>query len=116
VQHLPQQLADLYAEARNCMTVSAFTAAVLTARKLLMNVAVHLGASEGDKFVAYVDHLVSKGYVPPNATIWVDHIRKKGNEANHEIRLMERPDAEDLLTFIEMILKLVFEYPGRVPT
>jgi hypothetical protein len=30
--------------------------------------------------------------------------------------LLERPgDAKDMATFMEMILKLVFEYPQRVP-
>jgi hypothetical protein len=42
------------------------------------------GAKEGLSFQAYVDHLSAKGYVPPNGKGWVDHIRKKGNEANHE--------------------------------
>lgn len=40
VGHLPASVAGLYKEARNCMSVSAFTASVLTTRKLLMNVAV----------------------------------------------------------------------------
>ena len=45
----------------------------------------------------------------------VDHIRKKGNEANHEIVLMEKEDAEDLLVFSEMLLKFIYEFPKRVP-
>jgi hypothetical protein len=116
VGHLPAEIASLYKEARNCMAVSSYTAAVLACRKLLMNVAVAQGAKEGDKFIAYVDHLASAGFVPPNARGWVDHIRKKSNEANHEIKLMGRADAEDLITFAEMLLKLVFEFPSRVPS
>jgi hypothetical protein len=115
VEHLPSQVATLYAEARNCMSVSAFTASVLATRKLLMNIAVTQGAPENDNFLNYVKFLADKGYVPPNATNWVDHIRKKGNEATHEIPAIQEPDAKDLLTFMEMILKLVFEYPNRVP-
>jgi hypothetical protein len=45
----------------------------------------------------------------------VDHIRQKGNEATHEIPSVSEADAKDLLTFMEMILKLVFEFPNRIP-
>jgi hypothetical protein len=115
VNHLPADVAGLYREARNCMVVSAFTASVLATRKLLMNVAVSQGAAPNGSFQSYVDFLATKGYVPPTAKGWVDHIRVKGNEATHEIPPITEPDAKDLLTFMEMILKLVFEFPNRVP-
>lgn len=47
VQNLPDQVATLYREARECVAVSAYTAAVLTCRKLLMHVAVAKGAGNG---------------------------------------------------------------------
>jgi hypothetical protein len=115
VEHLPSDIASLYAEARNCLSVAAPTASVLACRKLLMNVAVSQGADEGKNFTEYVTYLSDKGYVPPNASGWVDHIRKKGNEATHKIPQVSQADAQDLITFLEMILKLVFEFPNRVP-
>lgn len=115
VSHLPDDIAALYMEARNSVAARAYTASVLTCRKLLMNIAVAQGAEEGKTFLYYVEHLASKGYVPPNGRGWVDHIRKKGNEANHEILLMKRPDAEELILFTEMLLKFVYEFPNRVP-
>jgi hypothetical protein len=45
----------------------------------------------------------------------VDHIRKKGNEATHEIALMGQADAEELIGFTEMLLKFIYEFPARVP-
>jgi len=80
-----------------------------------MNIAVNNGAKEGASFVVYVEHLASAGFVPPNGRGWVDHIRKKGNEANHEIALMTRVDAEELLSFSEMLLKFIYEFPSRIP-
>jgi hypothetical protein len=115
VQHLPKDIESLYDEARVCCSSSAHTAAVLLLRKLLMNVAVHRGAPEGQSFISYVAYLATQGYVPPDGKVWVDHIRKKGNEANHEITLMEQADAEDLVTFSEMLLKFIYEFPKRVP-
>ena len=63
----------------------------------------------------YVDFLANSGYVPPNGRGWVDHIRKKGNEATHEIAVMSGADAKELLVFIEMLLKSIYEFPSRIP-
>jgi len=79
-----------------------------------MHIAVAKGAKAGDSFVSYVEYLASHNYVPPDAREWVDHIRTKGNEANHEIVIMKKGDAEDLLAFSEMLLKLIFEFPASI--
>lgn len=104
----------LYNEARDCTMVGANTAAVLLARKLLMNVAVQHGAQHGETFVDYVDYLSNNGFVPPNGRAWVDQIRKKGNEATHEIPQITQQDAQQILTFVEMLLKFVYEFPSMV--
>jgi hypothetical protein len=80
-----------------------------------MNIAVGEGAKEGQNFLQYVDYLATKGFVPPNGRHWVDHIRKKGNEANHEIALMKQQDAQELITFVEMLLRFIYEFPNIVP-
>lgn len=80
-----------------------------------MHVAVDQKAKPGMNFLDYVEYLASNGFVPPNGKGWVDHIRKKGNEANHEILLMSQEDAKDLVSFAEMLLKFVYEFPNRVP-
>lgn len=115
VEHLPTDIAALYNQARRCMSVAAYTATVLMARKILMHVAVNLGAPENQSFVKYVDYLASQGYAPPKGDVWIDHIRCVGNEANHEIKLSDRGEAELLLTFVEMLMKFMYEFPNRVP-
>src|ERR1035437_5059130 len=115
VEHVPDEVRALYDEARRCTADNAFTAAVLAIRKLLMHIAVNLGARENQSFMEYVQYLADNGYVPPNGKGWVDHIRRKGNEANHEIVLMTQGDAADLVNFTEMLLKFIYEFPGRVP-
>ena len=115
VQSLPKDLETLYDEARSCTAAGAYTPAVLATRKILMHIAVDKGAKEGESFQSYVEFLAEKGFVPPNGQGWVDHIRKKGNEANHEIRLMNAADAKDLLVFTEMLLRFDYEFPNRVP-
>ena len=115
VQHLPPDIQALYQESRNAVAAGAHTASVLASRKLLMSVAVAQGAPAGQSFMSYVEYLSNAGYIPPNGKVWVDHIRKKGNEATHEIQLMSAADAEELIAFAEMLLKFVFEFPSRVP-
>jgi hypothetical protein len=115
VQNVPEDLNTLYEEARKCTSQACYTAAVLSCRKILMNIAVDKGAEKNKAFIKYVDYLSDKGYVPPDGKHWVDHIRQKGNEANHEIELMTKEDAKDLLIFIEMLLKINYEFPNMIP-
>jgi hypothetical protein len=115
VQHVPEALNALYEEARRCTGQNCFTASVLVCRKMLMNIAVTQGAAEGLKFIEYVTYLSDQGYVPPNGKHWVDHIRRKGNEATHEIALMSDNDACELLGFVEMLLRFIYEFPKMVP-
>jgi Domain of unknown function (DUF4145) len=115
VEHVPSGLVDLYEEARRCTGEGCYTAAVLVCRKMLMNIAVQEKAAEGLKFIEYVQYLADKGYVPPNGKTWVDHIRKKGNEATHEIAIMRPEDAKELLGFVEMLLRFIYEFPNLIP-
>ena len=115
VKHVPEEVEKLYDEARRCTSSSAYTAAVMLCRKILMHLAVEQGAEKDKNFAYYVTYLSDKGFVPPHGKHWVDHIRKKGNEANHEILLMNRDDAKDIILFIEMLLKFIYEFPSMVP-
>lgn len=115
VEHLPTGVKELYKEARDSIAAGASTAAVLTCRKILMHVAVEQDAPKNKGFLEYVEYLADKGFVPPHGKGWVDHIRKIGNEANHEIKVMQPDDAKDLVTFVEMLLKFIYEMPRRVP-
>lgn len=104
----------LFEEARKCFSTSSFTSVVLACRKLLMHIAVSKGAPVGKLFIEYVEFLSTNNFIPPDAKDWVDHIRVKGNEANHEISIMEKSDAEDLISFAEMLLKIVYEFPANI--
>ena len=48
----------------------------------------------------------------PDGKEWVDHIRNVGNDANHEIIIMKNETSKELLTFMEMLLKIVYEFPN----
>ncbi len=80
-----------------------------------MHIAVEKGAPEGKPFVAYVKHLHDEHWLPPNAEPWVDSIRNVANEANHEIVVMRREDAESLLVLTDSMLQHIYELPKRLP-
>lgn len=114
LKYLPQEIENLYNEARNCISVNAYTSSVLSCRKLLMNVSVSKGAPLGKKFIEYVNFLDENHYTPPDSKEWVDHIRKTGNEATHDIPSIEKDDAIELLEFTEMLLRFMYEMPGKM--
>ena len=116
VGHVPEEVNHLYDEARRCMSVNCSTASAMTCRKILMNIAVDKGAKPNLHFREYVEYLAKNGYVSPDGKNWVAHIRDKGNEANHEIVPIARPEAEALITFVEVLLKTIYDFPKRLPT
>lgn len=109
-----KEVGELYEEARRCTSAQAYTAAVLACRKLLMHIAVEKGAQAGKPFIEYVEYLSDNHYVPTDAKEWVDQIRKRGNEANHEIVLMTQKDTEELIGFTEMLLRFIYEFPHKI--
>ena len=102
---------DLYEEARRCMSINAYTSVGMCCRKLLMHIAVDCGAKEGLKFIDYVDYLDKNSYIPINCKVWIDAIRNKGNDANHKIIILNRREAEQLISFIGMIINVIYEMP-----
>jgi hypothetical protein len=113
IDNLPKDILDLHNEIRDATAAGAYTAAVLAARKLLMHIAVELGAPTAQNFTAYVDYLVDNHYAPPNSKSWVDKIRQVGNEANHEIVIVGSVEATNIIKFIEMLLRFNYEFPAE---
>ena len=114
VEHLSDEIESLYIEARRTTSVGAYTSTVLTCRKILMHVAVDKGAGENLRFVQYVEYLAENNYIPEGSKNWVDYIRNRSNEANHEIEIMTPEDAEILISLTEMLLKIIYDYPSKV--
>jgi hypothetical protein len=112
VNSVPSEMNALYEEARRCISQNCYTATALLCRKMLMNIAVENGAKEGLGFVTYVDYLVEENHISPKWKPWVDHIRKRGNVANHQIALTGESDARDLLRLTSMLLKILYEVPN----
>lgn len=112
VKDVPDEVNSVYEEARSSFAAGAYTGVVLLCRKLLMHIATDLGANEGLRFVEYVEYLNDNHYARVRSDQWVDQIRQFGNQANHEIRINTKEEAQRIIKFCEMILKLNYEYPA----
>lgn len=107
--NIPEDVQRLYNEARKCFSVGAYSAVNMCCRKLLMHIAVECGADENLKFIEYVNYLDTENYIPKNSKKWVDIIRNKGNQTNHEINISDENDAKQLIKFIEILITLIYE-------
>ena len=116
VESLPHDINEIYGEIRKSTGLGAYTLAVLGCRKILMHIAMEKGAKQGLAFIDYVDYLVDQHFAPPNSKPWVDKIRTIGNEANHEIKIMSMNEATELVNFVEMLLKFIYEFPAKIGT
>lgn len=79
-----------------------------------MHIAVAKGAKENESFLSYVEFLKDEHFIPRDSEGWVDAIRKSGNDANHEIVIMSVQQGQQLVRFVEMLLKLVYEFPAEI--
>ena len=109
IEGLPENVLKAYKEARDCMSVNAFTSCELICRKILMHVAVEKGAKEGDSFTNYLSYLEEKGFITPPMKNWVDLIRQHGNKATHLLESPDKKRAESTIMFTAELLRLIYE-------
>ena len=109
-----KEIINLYNEARRAMSVDSHTAAAMCCRKLLVNMAVKKGAKAGDTFKGYVQYFLDNHYLHEDYKDWIGFIKDKGNDANHEIPEISRGDAEKMITFVGMLIKILYEFNAKM--
>jgi hypothetical protein len=115
IKELPDIVEKIYNECRSCFSHGCYTATIMLARKILMNLAVENDAEEGLNFFEYVEYLNDNNYIPPKGKDWVDYIRTQGNEANHEISIKEKEAAYAIIRFVEGLLRFNYEFNSLIP-
>lgn len=112
VSDLSELLGTVYDEARSAYSSGAYTGVALLCRKLLMHIAIELGAQENKRFIDYVNFLEEEKHITTRSKEWVDSIRTNGNASTHQMQIASKEEAEKMIKFSEMILKTNFEYPA----
>ena len=108
----PTNLAELYDEAAKSYAAGAYTATTMVCRKLLMAIACDKGETDGKKFTEYVDHITNKVLVFPDAKTPIDAIRTIGNEATHEVKIVNQPDATRAMKIVTYTLNTIYSLPA----
>lgn len=109
---LPADVATAWNEARDCLSVGAYTGTAMLCRKILFHVAVDEGLEPADAkgfaptFKACVDHLENEGIITARMRKWVEHVKDVGNEANHDLTAIDREGADRLATFVHQLLQM----------
>lgn len=116
IKKLPLAINTIYNEARSCLSVEAYTGAIMLFRKILMNIAVEEGADEDKNFKYYVKYLCDNGFVHKRQIIQADKIRNLSNDANHQIESRTEEEANEMLKFIEFLLLNNYEFADEKET
>jgi hypothetical protein len=95
------------------MTTTAWTAAAMICRVLLMHVAADCGCEDTSKYLKCVDWLESNGYFAPKADL--DKVRQIGNVANHELVVVDKDTAVAATDLVRHLLRTAYEMPGNHP-
>jgi hypothetical protein len=114
IKKLPNDIEALYSEMRKASADGAYSLVVMGGRKLLMHIAVSLGAEEGKKFVQYVSYLETNHYTPPKSSTWVQEIKDMGNESNHELVVSAKDDADKIIKFLDLLMTFNYEFADEV--
>jgi len=110
-----------WVEVRSCLSVGAFTAAVMMCRKLLFHMAVTHGLPQKNtrdkapSFAEALDHLQSEEVITKMMRPWADKVKDVGNSANHELPAIVKEQAMDVAQFTRELLYLAYTLPSMVP-
>ena len=108
VEELQDEIKSAYRETVKCLSIDAYTATTMMCRKILMLVALDLGADKNRKFEYYVDYLEENQYITQSIKNWMSYIRIGGNEANHEKEAINDQHAMTIFMFVAALLVRVY--------
>lgn len=108
----PTEIVQIFDEAALSFSSGAYTAAAMLARKVLMVCSHREGAKAGEQFTHYVDHITTQVLTFSKAKNAIDAIRKIGNEANHDVALVPRDQAQKSLEIVKYLLDTIYTLPS----
>ena len=97
-----------YREARLCISHNLYTATVMLCRKLIMSLAVDLGATEGATYKEYIKYILDTDLATSIISI-LEPIRVHGNHTNHYLAPPSEEVAEEIFMITTAFLHTVRE-------
>lgn len=110
LKNLPDDIEAAWDEVLNAGRASAWTAAELMCRKILMHIAVdQFDMDEGLNFTAYVKKLDEERFFPRMMMPVIDGIRERGNRATHDLASTPKEQAIKTLDVTHYVLRTIYE-------
>ncbi|WP_298746916.1 DUF4145 domain-containing protein [uncultured Serinicoccus sp.] len=109
---LPDDVHQVWQQARASLAIGAYTGAVMLCRKILFHVAVDEGLpakkdnGRAPGFAECVEHLQKQGVITARMRDWVDLVKDVGNQANHELTPTSAEESTRLATFTLQLLDM----------
>ena len=97
-----------YKEARLCISHDLHTATVMVCRKIIMALAVDLGAVEGLSYKKYIKYILDTDLATSIIGV-LEPIRVHGNQANHDLEPSSEEVAEDVFMLTTAFLHTIRE-------
>jgi Domain of unknown function (DUF4145) len=112
---VPLAISECLSEATQCLWANCPRAAAVMARRTLEAVCEDKGAT-GQTLAANVKSLFATGQLPKPLMDWADEVRLIGNQGPHfDVKNpVTRADANELLRFLDDLLRYVYELPGEL--
>lgn len=112
---VPSEIADALAEAATALAAGCYRASAVMARRTLEAVTVDQGQTSGT-LAARLTALSSSGVLQPTLGDWAREVRLVGNTGAHfdPIETVQREDAEQLLSFVQELLRYLYELPAEL--
>lgn len=109
-KNLPDDIEAAWDEVLNAGRASAWTAAELMCRKILMHIAVdQFDMEEGLNFTAYVKKFDDERFFPRMMMPVIDGIRERGNRATHDLASTPKEQAMKTLDVTHYVLRTIYE-------
>jgi hypothetical protein len=109
----PQRIRKDFDEAQRCISVQAYNAAGMLARRVLEGIATDLGA-DAFKLGHKLEQLKEAGHLDGRLTDWAGALHLVGNDAAHDLTgTVSRDDADDVLAFAEALADYVYTFRKR---
>ena len=115
-ERIKSPIKEDFIEARKCMSVSAFRAASVMARRAVQNICLDKGANEKSKLEKQIDELASKNIITKDLQEWAHEVRLVGNDGAHPQKPeadtpVTKEDSEDILDLLEQFCQVLYVAP-----
>lgn len=112
---IPKEISNIYAEAILTFYANAPRATAVMLRRTIEAITVNFGETKGT-LAQRLQVLADKNILQPSLAEWAKEVRLIGNQGAHydPANDVSMEDAKQLLTFVQELLKYLFELPAEL--